>query len=143
MRNFSKPYVADDGRKYIDILIWDALEPVTAIQKYDRTYLIFKASVRDGIRYVNITEAMWDKNGSYLKYKPGGGISIPLRVPINSGTEIIEPIKELMSAVEQTIAAHENVPLEDPETRVVIKKEVKTKNGENQLWKKYENLNLE
>ena len=143
MRNISKPYIAEDGRKYIDIAVWDTLEPITAIQKYDSTYLIFKAAVRDGIRFVNITEATYSKSTGNLHYRRGGGISIPLRVPIKGGTEIIEPIKEFIEAFNQTVAAHENVPLEDPETRVVITKEVKSKNGENQLWKKYENLNLE
>lgn len=118
-------YFDEDGNRKVDIRIWDTKQYITKIRKLHNSELHFYAAVRDGIRFVLVEEhnITMCKN---TRQKARKQIAIPLYAPINNGTEIIKPFIGFLKAFQQTVTAHEHVPLHDPETAVVRKSNVYT-----------------
>jgi len=119
-----KVYVDEDGNKKMDIRLWDAKQYITEIRKLHNSVLKFYAATRDGVRYVVVEECRTLYPNKQLR--PKTCLAVPLYVPINEGTEIIKPFISFIKAFQETVEAHKDVPLYDPETAAVKTKIVYT-----------------
>ena len=70
--------------------IWDNYQEVGEVQKSDSIKFVIAAAIRDGVRYINIREFYLRKKDGV--WRPGrDGITVPIKIPIKKGTEIIQP----------------------------------------------------
>ena len=92
--------------------IWDNYEEVGEIQKSDRLKFIVAVGVRDGVKYLNIREFYLKKSEGI--WKPGrDGISLPIKLPINKGTEIIMPYEGFRDLLAKAAEFSESIALYD------------------------------
>ena len=120
----ARVFVDEDGNKKVEIRYWDSKQYITSIRKLHNANLNFYATVRDGVRFVVIEEERTIFNDKKVNKS---GLAIPLYAPINEGTEIIKPFIDFIKAFQQTVKAHENVPIYDPDTAVVITRNAYTR----------------
>ena len=74
--------------------IWDNFIEIVEIRKSDSIKFVVATAVRDGVKYINIREFYIRKRDGV--WMPGrDGITIPMMVPIEKGTELIKPFEEL------------------------------------------------
>lgn len=104
--------------------VWDNYKVITEVQKSDRIKLVIAAAVRDGVKYINIREFyLRQKDGVW---KPGrDGITVPLMIPIEQGTKIIEPYWGFVDALTATMRELKEMPLYDEANAVYYVKEDK------------------
>lgn len=104
--------------------LWDNYREIGEVKKSDRIKIVVGAGIRDGVRYINIREFYFrQKDGVW---KPGrDGITLPLRVPIENGTKIIEPYLELIGLLSDTANALETMELSDKNNAVYVPRKVK------------------
>ena len=77
-----------------DKRIWDNFIEIGEIRKSDSIKFVVATAVRDGVKYINIREFYIRKRDGV--WMPGrDGITIPMMVPIEKGTELIKPFEEL------------------------------------------------
>ena len=101
--------------------IWDNYQEVGEIQKSDRIKYVVAAAVRDGVRYINIREFYLKKSENV--WKPGrDGITIPLLVPVEEGTKLIEPYWGLMDLITETMRHAKTMELFDEANAVYYDK---------------------
>lgn len=99
--------------------IWDNYAIIGEVQKSSRIKFVIAAGVRDGVRYINIREFYLRKKDQL--WKPGrDGITIPLRIPVDDGTKIIEPYGDFIQLLAQTKEALEVMALFDADNAVVL-----------------------
>lgn len=106
--------------------IWDNFKNIGEVKKSDSTKLVVSAACRDGVRYIAIHEFYFNKRTQ--EWKPArDGIVLPLSVPINNGTEIIEPYAGLITEMTKAAHALADMPLMDENHAVYIEKKARTK----------------
>ena len=104
--------------------LWDNYRVVGEVKKSDKIKFVIGAGVRDGVRYLNIREFYHTKKDD--AWKPGrDGITIPLKVPIEKGTKIIEPCPLFISVMQEAIETLEGMALSDPEHAVYAPQKVR------------------
>lgn len=104
--------------------VWDNYRVIAEIQKSNRLKLVVSAGVRDGVKVVSVREFYYVKRDN--AWKPGrDGITVPLAIPVENGTKIINPIVTFLSAVNEAMNVLETMPLSDPNNAVYIEKKVK------------------
>lgn len=104
--------------------IWDNYKVIGEVQKSDNIKIVFAAALRDGVRYINIREFYLKK--SEQVWKPGrDGITVPIVVPINKGTELIKPFKGFLQLLEATSLELIDMSLYNEENAVYYLKEEK------------------
>ena len=82
--------------------IWDNFVEIAEVRKSDGIKFIIAAATRDGFRYINIREFYLRKKDN--QWMPGrDGITIPLKAPLNKGEQFIEPLADMLAAIN---AAH-------------------------------------
>lgn len=102
--------------------LWDNYIEVASVQKGERLKFVLAAGTRDGYRCVNIREFYFAKKDGV--WKPGrDGILIPLVAPSkkskkpdpNNPPKMLQPMKEMLEALQQAIEVASTMALEDPE----------------------------
>ena len=92
--------------------IWDNYKVIGEVQKSDRIKFVVAAGIRDGVKYINIREFYLRQKDS--EWMPGkDGITIPLLVPIEKGTKLITPYKEMSALFERVSTELDSMPLYD------------------------------
>lgn len=107
--------------------LWDNYDVVGEVQKSDKIKFVIGAGVRDGVRYLNIREFYYTKKDD--TWKPGrDGITVPLTVPIEQGTRIINPYDGFIEMLQLAAETVKGMALSDPTRAVLVpKKERKEK----------------
>lgn len=102
--------------------IWDNYQEVGEVLKSDHIKFVVAAAIRDGVRYINIREFYFrQKDG---EWRPGrDGITIPIRIPIKKGEEIIQPYYAFSKLLDETTEVLAKMDLYDEAN--AIYKEVK------------------
>lgn len=106
--------------------LWDNYLIIGEVRKNNRIKFVFGAGIRDGVRYLNIREF-------YLRQRDGvwnpgkDGITIPLRVPVEEGTKVIEPYVDFIAMMERTKESLEIMDLSDEENAVYVEMKVRNK----------------
>lgn len=120
----AKAKIVDERKR-----LWDNYQVVDEVQKSDKIKFVIGAGVRDGVKYINIREFYYTKRDS--TWKPGrDGITVPLLVPIEKGTQLIRPIEGFIDALKKTIDVLIDMPLSDINNAVYIEKKVKVEKNE-------------
>lgn len=97
--------------------IWDNYRAIGEVRKSDKIKYVIGAGIRDGVRYINIRE-FYTRYGEDAWRPSKDGITIPIAIPVNNGTEIIHPYLDFISVLAQTAEALETMELEDEENAV-------------------------
>lgn len=106
--------------------IWDNFKNIGEVKKSDSTKLVVSAACRDGVKYIAIREFYFSKRTQ--EWNPArDGIVLPLSVPINNGTEMIEPYAGLITEMTKAANALADMPLMDEKHAVYIEKKARTK----------------
>ena len=101
--------------------IWDNYQVIGEVKKSASIKFVVGAAIRDGVKYINIREFYIRKRDGV--WMPGrDGITIPMVVPINNGTERITPYAEMTDLILKTVAALETMPLADEAHAVYAEK---------------------
>lgn len=96
--------------------LWDNYRKVGEVRKNNKIKIVVGAGIRDGVRYINIREFYQRKDEVW---KPGrDGLTIPLKVPIENATQIIEPWAQLAALLLKTADVLESMELADEEHAV-------------------------
>lgn len=104
--------------------LWDNYKVIGEVKKSDSIKFVVGAGIRDGVRYLNIREFYHRKRDD--TWNPSrDGITIPLNVPIEKGTKIISPYKELMVLFDETAKELETMELLDKDNAVYAPRKVK------------------
>ena len=99
--------------------LWDNYVIIGEVQKSSKIKFVVAAAVRDGVKYINIREFYFrQRDGVWRPAKDG--ITIPLLIPINDGTQWIEPYVELMQVLADAKDTLELMALSDPENAVYV-----------------------
>lgn len=99
--------------------LWDNYVVVGEVQKSSKIKFVVAAGVRDGVKYINIREFYFRKRDG--EWRPAkDGITIPLLIPINDGTQLIEPYVELMQVLADTKDTLELMELSDPNNAIYV-----------------------
>lgn len=107
--------------------LWDNYLVVGEVQKSDKIKFVIGAGVRDGVKYLNIREFYYTKYDS--AWKPGrDGITVPIRVPIEKGTKIINPFEEFISTLHDAVGVLDGMALSDINNSVYVEKKVRKAN---------------
>lgn len=97
--------------------IWDNYAVIGDVQKSTKIKLVVGAGIRDGVRYINIREFYLRKRDGI--WKPSkDGITLPIRMPIERGTKVIEPFDDFIKLLYETKEALEIMELSDKEHAV-------------------------
>lgn len=103
--------------------VWDNYRVIGEVQKSDCIKFVVAAAVRDGVKYINIREFYMRKRDGI--WKPGrDGITIPMLVPVEKGTVLIKPYKELIKLFDQAGEELRTMELYDEKTAVYIEDKV-------------------
>ena len=99
--------------------IWDNYQEVGEVLKSDHIKFVVAAAIRDGVRYINIREFYFrQKDGVW---RPGrDGITVPIRIPIKKGEEIIQPYYAFSKLLDETTEVLAKMVLYD-EARAIYK----------------------
>lgn len=101
--------------------IWDNFQELGEVQKSESIKFVVAAAIRDGVKYINIREFYKRKRDEV--WMPGrDGITIPLVVPINKGTERLTPYVEMIALFNKAVEVFETMPLADEANAVYITK---------------------
>lgn len=101
--------------------IWDNFQELGEVQKSESIKFVVAAAIRDGVKYINIREFYKRKRDE--AWMPGrDGITIPLVVPINKGTERLTPYVEMIALFNKAAEVFETMPLADEANAVYITK---------------------
>jgi hypothetical protein len=107
------------ARLYERKRVWDNYAVIGEVQKSEGLKLVIAAGIRDGVRCVSIREFYCRKTDNV--WKPGrDGITIPLRIPVDNGTRLLNPYDEFAKLLEETKEALEVMELSDDENAVYI-----------------------
>lgn len=99
--------------------IWDNYAIIGEVFKSSSIKFVIAAGIRDGVRYINIREFYLRKRDN--EWKPGrDGITVPLKIPVDKGTRIIEPYGEFIRLLVETKEALEVMELADEENAVYL-----------------------
>ena len=99
--------------------LWDNYAVIGEVRKSDRIKFVIGAGVRDGVKYINIREFYHKKSED--TWKPGrDGITVPLRIPVDGATQIIEPYSDFIKILAEAAEALEVMELEDEDNAVYI-----------------------
>lgn len=99
--------------------LWDNYIVIGEVQKSSRIKFVIAAGVRDGVKYINIREFyLRQRDGEWRPAKDG--ITIPLLIPINDGTQLIEPYNEFIQVLADAKDTLELMELSDPENAVYV-----------------------
>lgn len=119
--------VLNEVNKTVVKKVWDNYIEVTSVQKNERLKFIIAAGTRDGFRCINIREFYYVKRDDV--WKPGkDGIVIPLTSPLkrtrkpdpNQPVEMIQPMKDMLVALQEAIQVATTMPLEDEDSTLYI-----------------------
>lgn len=92
--------------------IWDNYKVIGETRKSDRIKLVVAAAIRDGVKYINIREFYLRQRDS--EWKPGkDGITVPINIPINKGTEMIFPYDAFNKLLAAAAKELKDMPLYD------------------------------
>lgn len=93
-------------------IIWDNYKEVGYVRKGTQVQIVVAAGARDGVKYINIREFYRTRDNT--DWRAGrAGITIPIRIPINKGTEIIEPYSKFIEWLQKTAEVLETFPIYD------------------------------
>ena len=99
--------------------LWDNYKVIGEVQKSDKIKFIIAAGIRDGVRYINIREFYYRKRDE--SWQPGrDGITVPLKIPVNNGSEIVDTYNRFIVMLGNTAEALQTIPLSDPENAVYL-----------------------
>lgn len=101
--------------------VWDNYIIVREVQKTANKKIVISAATRDGVKYVNLREFYKNKAGGWTPTQEG--ISIPLLMPINDCTELLDVFNEMLKGFIEVYSVLETIELANPENAVF--KEVK------------------
>lgn len=105
--------------------IWDNFKVIGELHKSASTKFVIAAAIRDGVKYINIREFYLKKRDGV--WMPGrDGISIPLVVPINKGTELLAPYEVFAKLLTEAATELATMPLADEANAVYVEKKEKT-----------------
>lgn len=99
-------------------VMWENFKPLVSVRKTDKTKIVVAIAARDGVRYISLREF-------YLRvtdqvWRPSrDGMVIPLYMPIEEGTKVIQPFNTLIKALQQAAEEAETMELYD-EKRIVF-----------------------
>ncbi len=106
--------------------IWDNYKVVGEVLKSDRIKIVVAAAIRDGVKYINIREFYLRQKDQ--EWKPGrDGITIPVIIPINKGTELIHPYRDFDVLLHDTVKTLNSMELYD-EANAIYKEDKQNEN---------------
>lgn len=104
--------------------IWDNYKVIGETQKSDRIKLVVAAAIRDGVKYINIREFYLRQRDN--EWRPGrDGITVPISIPINKGTDIIFPYDVFNTLLSAAAKELKDMPLYDHNNAVYYVREEK------------------
>lgn len=104
--------------------IWDNYKVIGEIKKSDSIKIVVAAAIRDGVRYINLREFYIRKRDNV--WKPGrDGLTIPLMIPINKGTEMLKTYEGLLPLLNSAANELKIMPLEDANNAVYMERKDK------------------
>lgn len=104
--------------------VWDNYKEIGEVRKSGGKKFVVSAAIRDGVKYICIRE--FYKRQRDENWMPGrDGITIPLVVPINQGTERLNPYTEMIDLISKTAFALETMELADEANAVYVEKKEK------------------
>ena len=99
--------------------LWDNYCEIGTFQKSERLRVLVAVGVLDGVKYLNIREFYCRKNDG--QWRPGrNGIVVPIKVPVENGTKIIEPYEDFMTLLAAAKEVSETMELYDEDYAVYI-----------------------
>lgn len=99
--------------------LWDNYKVIGEVQKSSSIKLVVAAGIRDGVRYLNIREFYLRKRDN--EWRPAkDGITIPLLIPINDGTQLIKPYDGFVQVIAEAKTELEKMELSDQNNAVYI-----------------------
>lgn len=106
--------------------IWDNYKVIGETLKSDRIKLVVAAAIRDGVKYINIREFYLRQRDN--EWRPGrDGITIPINIPINKGTEMIFPYEVFTTLLSAAAKELKDMPLYDSNNAIYYAREEKKK----------------
>lgn len=104
--------------------LWDNYKVVGEVMKSDSIKIVVGAGIRDGVRYINLREFYIRKRDGV--WNPGrDGLTIPLKVPVEKGTRIIEPYTTIIGLLADTADVLATMELMDENNAVYAPRKVK------------------
>jgi hypothetical protein len=104
--------------------IWDNYKVIGEAQKSDRIKLVVAAAIRDGVKYINIREFYLRQRDN--EWRPGkDGITVPISIPINKGTDIIFPYDVFNTLLSTAAKELKDMPLYDSNNAIYYVREEK------------------
>lgn len=104
--------------------LWDNYKVIGEVMKSDSIKIVVGAGIRDGVRYINLREFYMRKRDGV--WNPGrDGLTIPLKVPVEKGTKIIEPYMTIIGLLADTADELMLMELFDEKNAVYAPRKVK------------------
>jgi hypothetical protein len=104
--------------------IWDNYRVIGETLKSDRIKLVVAAAIRDGVKYINIREFYLRQRDN--EWRPGkDGITVPINIPINKGTEMIFPYDAFNTLLSAAAKELKDMPLYDSNNAIYYVREEK------------------
>lgn len=104
--------------------IWDNYKVIGETLKSDRIKLVVAAAIRDGVKYINIREFYLRQRDN--EWRPGkDGITVPINIPINKGTEMIFPYDAFNTLLSAAAEELKDMPLYDSNNAIYYVREEK------------------
>lgn len=102
-------------------IIWDNNEVIGDTLLSEKTKLVVAASIRNGVRYVNLRQFYKRRDGVWMPSLNGICIGIDVPTSSSEGKEHIVPLPEIERLVKECVARVKEMPLYD-ENNVVYSK---------------------
>lgn len=102
-------------------VLWDNYKVIGATTKSERAKTVVYIGCKDGVKHIIIREfVMAYTDDSWRPTKKS--ISIPIKIPVEAGSKIIEPFNNLLHLLLDAVTQLEDFPLEDEENKVYVER---------------------
>jgi hypothetical protein len=105
--------------------LWDNHVVIGEVRKSDRVKTVIAASIRDGVKYINLRD--FYQRQSDMEWRPAkDGMVISLVYPINNGQTLLEPYKDFITLIAEAAKVLQDMPLYDENNVVMVKRKERT-----------------
>lgn len=100
------------------IIVFDNYKEIGSVPSGNKRRIQVNVGIKDGVTMIVMREFYFQRE----EWKPGyNGMTVPVRLPINKGTTIIDPLSDLLNLVAQAVEISKDMPLSDPENTLYAK----------------------
>ena len=100
------------------IIVFDNYKEIGAVPSGNKRRIQVNIGIKDGVVMLVMREFYLRRN----EWKPGyNGMTVPVRLPINKATEIIEPLSDLIGLINNAVEISKDMPIADPEHTLYAK----------------------